>query len=544
MTRQYKNSLAILGLSAALFCFFPLQAQSKDTHFNQGINYFKNRDFEKAILEFKDAMEEEPTRPEAFSYYADACIYYKEWSSRSGATSVQDRALEVYNENFKNIEPAYKKAIELKPNFIVANMGLMKFYASINKKAEAIATARAFLNVLPGIQEDIEAERRLSAITSSDEYKQMILELKASKNEPLSPDMEALQVFNDAIQLVRKGQLQSQTAKDGLKNLKAAIDNFTDYPKQAVKYSYQAEMDFSKALKAKPLSDEEALGKLLKAAQKLDSEATYIVGAYYLNNGSSNELGEIKAQFNRIHKINPDFKNIGELLNTPKVWVSIGRVQSIVREVQGRIEQFKERENAVDFERETIQEYILDPLTQLDDLPKEIFKDPTAIESLRTEGQQLADKASRGFPKVKLLITLDRKKVPNNLFVTLPSRTRIETKIKGDLSDINVVFITDAAVIFSSSTTSATVIATAKSEEIPPTVPRIVVAANSTWKFLPTSAAGCAIRKNLESQPFDTNFFGELDFPGYRKLSDNPHECSWDSNKCMTVKNLKSSYVD
>lgn len=541
-----KTHRLLIGCLVAIFTAIPSLGVAQDTssqnsHLTLGIKYAQNQDYEKSIAELKLAMEEEPQNPAAFYTFGRVCVIYKDWAEKRNIS----QALKVYNANLQNIENAFKKTIELLPNEENAYRALIRFYAPMpRKRKEIMDVLRTYFGKFPARRELIEQDPVLYDITHSDGYRMMIADMMSSGNGPLPLNIQALNEYTKAIKLIQKGQLQSKTAKAGLSNLKNAIDNFDEYPKAVVVYSVQAEMDFEQAIKSGNPQDKKVLSGLLKTAQNLDSDATYRVGIFYLDNGGPGELSETEAQFRRIDKINPGFKNIGTLLNTSKIWIPMGQVKSVIREVQSRIEQFSEREGAMDFERETIQQYILDPLGPLLEIPKDVFEDSTTVVSLLKRGQELADKASQGFPKVELQITLDRKKIKNNSFVTLPSRTEIAVRIKGDLSDRDAVFVTNTPITFLPGTTSAIVTATAKSREIPPVPPAITVAANSAWKFLPTRAAGCIVRSHVDPQPFDTNYFGELRFPGYRKLREDSPECSWDSNKCMTVKNLKPSYVN
>ncbi|VVM27877.1 hypothetical protein BSPWISOXPB_5428 [uncultured Gammaproteobacteria bacterium] len=286
----------IYGFSMVNDVNHPIYKKTAEEYFLEGNQDFYKSKFDKAIEAFKKAIE---IKPNYEAYYNIGVAY-------------------TSSNKFKEAIEAYEKAIKIKPNYeAYCNIGIA--YASSNKFKKAIEAYEKAIEIKP---DKDEAYYGIGvAYTSSNKFKEAIEAFK--KAIEIKPNYEAY--YNIGVAYAKLDKF-----KEAIKAFKKAIEikpNYEAYCNIGLIYASsnkfkEAIEAYEKAIKIKPDFDEAYCGmgfayamlnefdKALEAYEKAieikpdKDEAYYGIGVAY---ASSNKFKEAIEAYEKAIKIKPDF---------------------------------------------------------------------------------------------------------------------------------------------------------------------------------------------------------------------------------------------
>lgn len=200
-----KSLFKLSVISTAIFCFSALAGEN--SKISEGINYYKNGNYEKAAAKFEEVLKTDPNNPAALSNLG--FIYYrmgklqraKEYLIKS-LKYIKDKELiamtyhvlaEIEKKN-NNEEGYYKnllQAVNYNPNLTDAVSDLIDYLYSKND-VEKIASLNVDIKKLNENQQLIVAESYIKTGKNIDEAKNILEKLKTSKNNKVSSSAVSL----------------------------------------------------------------------------------------------------------------------------------------------------------------------------------------------------------------------------------------------------------------------------------------------------------------------------------------------------------------
>lgn len=340
---------------------------------------------------------------------------------------------------------------------------------------------------------------------------------------PAHAEPEALKrLYDQAAEMMTRGELKGQDAKRGLQNFKVLLDLLpTECGLQAekdalmarapntcpdvIKYGYQAERDFENALKRDKTAPK-VLRDLYKAAQREEMEATYALGMDFLSRGSS--LEETRIQFQRLARLAPDFKDVKELLAQPARWVPLGAYQQSLEQAASKLDYYKGAANEMTIHASDILADVLNPIAPILSLPKE--QQPEGAAQLREEAKQLLDHVTKGFPRARLLLTVNWRGIPAGTILSIDAGFPVSTTVSDGVVDYPLTFTTEEEVVFAHGQKPQAVSVVLYRKNSDP--PKIKLSASSKWEVRDLQWTSRLSLRQKEYAPFQNwNAFGELD---------------------------------
>ena len=302
----------------------------------------------------------------------------------------------------------------------------------------------------------------------------ILASLGVARGEDALVESSAQKLYEQVATMMDRGELLDPEVKAGMHNFRILLGLLPskcgqvddDTCTNIIKYGYQAEMDFGDAIKPKkatstvkkpergcttvaeiragciPDSPSERAAKAARTAkeaaeipketpktpeqlhvlkqlqqisQKLEMEATYALGKEIISKGDIYKFDETRRQFGRLIKIDPNYKDVNELLNNTTSWmlplpphvakqINQRNAESVVMHLQHYL---SVPETVIDpSEIQTLVDHITAILKQ----PKE--QQPEGIEKLSRDVQQLLERVSKDLPVVKLKFAVDWKAFP------------------------------------------------------------------------------------------------------------------------------------
>lgn len=534
--------LALLVVTAPACWAWPgksKQAEPPKSHLDEGKSYLEHASegyesengqpskygYEYAVAEFESAIKETPESWEAHYLLGVTCTDFYFKAPWLGSADAHQRAAPCLS----RAADALSKAAQLKPDQPDVRYWLAKNLMARRKEKEAIDQLRQGLTALKGdrertrqFQARISEDPVLKGVSDRDEYRRMI----ATVLEADAPvETIALKLYDQAAGMMASGQLKGADVKAGLANFKTLIsllptqcgeqDASSNCP-DIIKYGYQAERDFDKALK-RDKTMPNVVRQLHKMAQQLEMDATYALGIDFLNGGGY-EVEETRRQFQRLARIDPNFRDVAALLAQPAKWVPIAVYQRDINEASSKLEYYKGALETMGIKPSDIQVNVLNRLAPVAKLPKERVGND--VQSLFQEAQQLLARASKDRPRTRIQLAVDWRAIPPGTGVLIEAGFPIYTTVTDGVSSHQLAFTTEEEAAFEHGAKPAVFSAIYQRDDSDPL--DLKLPARPQWKVTDTQGQA-RIRLKREYAPFEnSDAFGKLD-----AISTKPDDMLW-----------------
>ena len=249
-------------------------------------------------------------------------------------------------------------------------------------------------------------------------------------------------------------------------------------------------------------------------------DATYALGKDIIKRGDTNQFDETRRQFERLARIDSNYKDVKEFLSGTTSWTSPDISKKINQRnldvVASRLQNYRSALGGTQqINPSDIQTNIINPIAFIQKLPKE--QQPDGAERVSAEAQQLLERVSKDLPAVKLKFAVAWKDFPPDTKFALQAGFPVSAIVSHGGETYRLTFTTEDEALFVYGQKSQVVNAILHRTGGDPLI--IKLSPNTQWKidnaYDYCKGLDLEVLSNQAHEPFQTSkTFGSLDEHG------------------------------